>query len=264
MGIRLDIEQGTEEWMAWRNTGVGASDTAALFDVSPHKTKRDLWFEKSGFSEGKDISGHWHIRKGHAVEEEIRKIYLDKLGVDMTPACYKEDIMLASLDGENENEGILEAKFVGKEVLKKAHEGIVPPHHNIQVQQQLLITGYDKAHYVCGNGAVYVSVIIKPDRLLQEQIKNKIYEFWELVKTGDCPKLSDKDTLYVTDADQRTMFREFKKLYDRKKQLQIEYEKVEKQIKNFFDHPKVHCEGVTVTAFKKGDNLIKRITVGGE
>jgi len=37
-----------EEWLNWRKKGIGGSDVAAVLGISPWKTRRDLFYEKSG------------------------------------------------------------------------------------------------------------------------------------------------------------------------------------------------------------------------
>lgn len=252
--IKHELEQGTERWLEWRKTGVSASDSSCLFDANPYKTKRDLWFEKAGF-DGEDLTEakKFLFSKGHDIEEAIRELYMEKLGVLMKPACYSRDeIILASLDGENENEGLLEAKYVGKDVVKKAHEGEIPAHHRVQVNQQLLVTGYDKAHYVCSNdGKDFVAVIVRPDKKLQEEIREKIFNFWNMVLSGKAPELGPQDTMFITDADQRTLFRKFKEIHAEKERILQEYKALEAQIKDSCKHPKTSCAGVKVTRYER-------------
>lgn len=256
--VKLNLVQGTSEWLSARKHGVGASETPAILGLSPYKTKRDLWFEKSGFDD-EDIteSKKFLFSKGHDIEEKIRQMYFEKIGIEFTPAFYKKDeIFLASLDGENKNEGVLEAKYTTKDVVKNALKGEVPVHHRIQVQQQLLVTGYDKAHYICTNdGKDYVSVIVRPDKKIQSQITDEVKAFWELVLTGKCPELTDKDTMYITDADQRLLFRNFKSLYEKKKEIESEYKALEEQIKEICKHPKTSCAGVKVTKYEVKGNI---------
>ena len=286
---KVDLIQGTDAWLSWRLKGVGASNTPALFEASPYQTIRDLWFSKSGFDEDElSESKKTLFSIGHSVEEKVRQLYLNKLGVKMTPACYElDDIILASLDGENENEGVLEVKYTGKENVKKAKLGEIPIHHTIQVQQQLLCSGYDKAHYVCTNDGIdYVSVIIRPDLKMQSEIRDKIFKFWEMVEAGKCPELGPKDTFFITDADQRMIFKKFKEIHAQKKAIETEYKALEAQIKDMAKHPKVKCAGVSITSYevagsidyksieslkdinledyRKKPSLRKRITIGDE
>lgn len=287
MSTKLDLTQGTQEWLAWRSNGVGASDSSALFDLNPYKTKRDLFFSKSGFDLEDNTGKEFIFRKGHDIEEAVRGLYLDKLGIEMTPSCYQDDILLASLDGENENEGILEVKYTDKNTVKNALKGEIKPHHKIQVQHQMLVTGYDKAHYVCSNdGKDYVNVIVEPDKELQKKIKEEVYKFWDAVLSGKCPEIGPKDTFFITDGDQRRIFQEFKELYLKKKEIEEQYKSLEAQIKEMAKHPKVKCAGVSITSYevagsvdyksiealkdvdlesyRKKPSLRKRITVGDE
>jgi putative phage-type endonuclease len=262
MGERIDIEQGTDEWLLARQQGIGASDVAALFEASPYKTERDLFFEKAGFGDAMDESKEWIFSKGHAIEKEIRKIYLEKLGVEMTPAFYKhEEIFLASLDGINDSEGILEAKYTGKDNIKKAKLGELPVHHMLQMQQQFFVTGADKGHYVATNDGVnYISVIVRPNPKTIEQIRVKGLKFWERVLSNNPPELTAKDTMFITDADSRLKFRRLKELKLKKDDLDLEYKNLEREVKNMARHPKTSCAGVRITKYEaKGAIQYKNI-----
>ena len=37
-----------EEWLVWRTHGIGGSDAGTVLGVNPYKTKRELFFEKTG------------------------------------------------------------------------------------------------------------------------------------------------------------------------------------------------------------------------
>lgn len=48
---RIDIQQGSAEWLALRRTKITASDAGVITQLNPWKTPRDLFFEKYGFIE---------------------------------------------------------------------------------------------------------------------------------------------------------------------------------------------------------------------
>ena len=39
----ININQNTDEWLIWRNTGLGASDAATILGKNPYQTAFDLW-----------------------------------------------------------------------------------------------------------------------------------------------------------------------------------------------------------------------------
>lgn len=253
----IKIEQGSNEWLKFRMKGVGASDSPVLFDVSPYKTQRDLFYEKMGFTDALDTQKEFIFSKGHRLEQKARELYLEKLGIEMIPKVYRyKEIFLASLDGINSSEGILEVKYTGKDNIKRAKEGELPPHHYIQMQHQFYVTGADKGHYVATNdGKDYVSVIVAPNEKYMKDIESKVYEFWEKVLKGEVPPLTKDDTLFITDADKRKKFRELKALYDRKKVIEESYKALEREVKDMCTHPKVSCAGVRVTEYERQGSI---------
>ena len=53
---RVRIKHGTDEWLAFRNTGIGGSDAAAVLGENPWKTNVELWEEKTGKSVAKSAN----------------------------------------------------------------------------------------------------------------------------------------------------------------------------------------------------------------
>lgn len=47
----LNLIQNTSEWLKWRDSGLGASDIAALYGKHPYITEYQLWLEKTGQKE---------------------------------------------------------------------------------------------------------------------------------------------------------------------------------------------------------------------
>lgn len=44
--IRMDV--GSPEWLAYRRTGIGASEVGSVLGVCPWKSPVDVWLEKMG------------------------------------------------------------------------------------------------------------------------------------------------------------------------------------------------------------------------
>ena len=45
---KLDLEQGSEEWLSWRKDSVGGSDIGAIMCLNPFKNRRLLYLERTG------------------------------------------------------------------------------------------------------------------------------------------------------------------------------------------------------------------------
>ena len=149
----LHIEHNTPEWLAFRQTGIGGSDAAAVLGLSPFKTNVEVWEEKVGLRVPEDISEKPQVKYGSEAETPLFQLFaLDhpqyRCKQDKK-VVYKRDFMFASLDGElerisNGERGIYEGKTTeihGRSALSK-WDGRVPDYYFVQVLHQLLVTGW--------------------------------------------------------------------------------------------------------------------------
>jgi predicted phage-related endonuclease len=131
------------------------------------------------------------MRFGKVFEENARAHVSIEHGCDYEATNAEHEdfpFLRASLDGWNGKE-FVEIKYIGKEKLEKATEGLLPEHYFIQMQHQFLVTGSERAWYVCytltkdRKQMDQVKVIeVLPDL---DFIKNVLFpremEFWKLV-----------------------------------------------------------------------------------
>lgn len=74
------LDFGTREaWLAGRGSGVGASESAALFGVSPWETPLSLWAKKTGRMPPDEIDAEW-LEWGTLLEPAIAARYESKTG----------------------------------------------------------------------------------------------------------------------------------------------------------------------------------------
>lgn len=222
----LDLAQGTPEWKAARLNYLTASNVPVLFDLSPYKTKLGLFEELVTGAEA-PVTPEKQILFdiGHGAEKVGREWLVKKFGHDFDPAVAASiehpDIM-ASLDGFAQKENLIaEFKYVGAEKLNQIKIGKLPADHEIQVQAQLLVTGAEKCVYFAidpkGNAAM---LDVFPDLKMQNQIAVEAKKFMDMVRAGEAPEPSDKDTIYIDDP-------RLKMLADKK----AEIEKIEASLK---------------------------------
>jgi len=57
---------GTEDWVAWRRGGLGASELPAILGLDPYRTEREVWQEKLGLRP--PFAGNARTRWGHRLE----------------------------------------------------------------------------------------------------------------------------------------------------------------------------------------------------
>lgn len=254
---QIDLVQGTKAWLAWRKSGIGASDVAALFGKSPYKTERDLWFEKAGLGEPDDEDRSYIFQKGHEIEAELRNMFADHCKIEIKPTCFENGIFLCSLDGYNKDLGILEAKYVGRDAMAKIVQGELPEHHRIQVQAQLYGSESDKAYYGAKAPETKGGHVVEVgrDEKLIKQIVEAGERFWSSIGKGQVPALSPQDTLFITDPAQKALFERLCDLKAKKDQLESEYEEVDKAVRALATHPKVRCLGVSITEVERAGSV---------
>ena len=64
-----------KQWLEERKKGIGGSDVACIFGMSPYKTNVELWEEKVGIKEPKDISQKDYVKNGTDSEESLRNLF---------------------------------------------------------------------------------------------------------------------------------------------------------------------------------------------
>lgn len=70
-----------EEWLAYRQKGIGGSDVAALLGISPWRTARDLFYDKLNIAVVEDHEDNWvALEMGHLLEPLVAKIFQHRTG----------------------------------------------------------------------------------------------------------------------------------------------------------------------------------------
>lgn len=101
MAVVLPVRQGTPEWLAAREHGIGASQAAAAIGVSEWQSPIGLWAEKLGLVPPQPANVNMEI--GQALEPLIARKYTEATGVKVRRANNLRQhpthaFMLASLD----------------------------------------------------------------------------------------------------------------------------------------------------------------------
>lgn len=187
-----------EDWLAFRQRGIGASDAAAILGVSSWKGPLQLFYEKRG--EAQASEGETFARRlGLALEQPIAKLYSQETNrtVRLPPAGTFEvsrhplrPYMCATLDGRvwrEDTEGALEIKTA---VISKAQswQDDPPIDYQVQVQHQLAVTGYRWGSLVAlvgGTMLKYADIEADPEFIML--LEGACEEFWRRVELNDPP-----------------------------------------------------------------------------
>ena len=148
----LQIEHNSPEWLAFRRTGIGGSDAAAIIGKSHFKSNVDVWEEKKGLREPDDISDKEQVKYGKAVEDLLLQMFaLDNPEYEVNSnkkIVYRRGFMFASLDGELVEKatgelGIYEGKTaeIHKKIELEKWNKRVPDYYYVQILHYLIVTG---------------------------------------------------------------------------------------------------------------------------
>lgn len=194
------------QWLAERAKDVTSTQVAALFGVSPYLTEFELWHQKRN-NVVEEFEQNNRTRWGNRLEETIAKGFAEERGLQhlRKMGSYMRRVgarMGASFDYlacyDDCQTCIIECKNVDfMEHREKWTDTEAPGHIELQVQTQLLLSGYRRAFIVAlvgGNNLVVHER--EPDAEVQSAIVEKVSAFWSSVDAGIEPKPD-----FVRDAD---------------------------------------------------------------
>lgn len=210
--MRQEIIIPTDEnhWKELRSKDVTSTESAALFGCSPYLTKFELWWRKKN-SLIVGIEENVRMKWGNRLQDAIANGVAEDNGWQIRPM--KEYISIPELrmgasfdyaiEGGVESEtkegeaylqrGILEVKNVDSLVFKdgwivSGDEVEAPPHIEIQVQQQLAVSGREFAYIAALIGGNKVVLVRRdPQPKIIEAIKSKVAEFWDSIEANREP-----------------------------------------------------------------------------
>lgn len=249
-------------WHELRSQHIGASDVAALFDMSPFTTLWQLWMEKSGKLPPEDLSDNKSVQAGTFLESGIANWAAHRwdMKIEKVVDYYTADDcpgMGASLDFQTDGGHPVEIKW-------SAHgdgweyEGdtitCAPDNYVLQVLHQMACTD---AEY----GWLIALIRNEPRRMkvprseeIISKIKSHVEKFWDSVRAGEEPPVDfDKDgeavvrLLDFVPMSEVTLTTEHAHLF----QTYLENAAVEKEAKAKKDAAKTELLALSIEEMKK-------------
>src|SRR5258708_7878806 len=139
----IPIEQGTDEWLDLRKTKITATDAVVIMGASPWKTRTELYHEKVCATVPN--APNERMQRGTVLEPIARDLFNMTTGLKMVPKVAVKGWAMASLDGINEWNEILEIKCPGDKDHAIAVVGKVPDHYYPQLQHQMHVCDSHRA-----------------------------------------------------------------------------------------------------------------------
>lgn len=223
------LDQKSQDWIKWRNSIIGASDSPIILGKSPYKTKRKLWEEKVGLSESETSES---MKIGNEREPIIREMVNERLGTKYEPECHlsnQYNWLGASLDGVYQN-SFLEIKVNKEETHSQVKKGQIPEAHLIQMNHQSIVLQNQKGIYASFNITSQDLCIVdfNANMGLVDPIINETQRFWQLVRDFEAPELEARD---FEDRNDPELFLRAKEIIE----MQEQCKGLEKRIKELKD-----------------------------
>lgn len=191
----IDLEQGSEAWLAWRKTVITATDASIIMGNNPWETPYRCWQRKLGLIEEK--KSNQAMERGKNLEPEARAQFIERQGIYMIPTVVESsefEFLGASLDGLSQlGNVILEIKCGGTKLHDMAKQGEIPAYYQDQMQHQLFVTGSSICYYYCYDGTDGICIEVFPDPTYKERFMPKAREFLRCVAFNEPPPLQDSD-----------------------------------------------------------------------
>lgn len=176
----------TKEWLAMRKKDVTSTEISILFGCNPYRSRlvKDVYEEDD--SPPSEFM-FWGNQLESCIAEGVAKLNNWRIEEFNDYIRDNEHRIGASFDykivDENGNPtAILEIKNVSSYSHRVfwAKNNELPSHIQLQVQQQMLLSGIKKAVVAAMIGGSYVKYYeVYPNLEIQEQIKQKALEFWK-------------------------------------------------------------------------------------
>lgn len=177
------IPKDKEEWLSWRAENLSSTEIPALFGLSPYMTEFELYQRKKN-KVSVDIVESGRMKWGTRLQATIAHGIAEDHGWNIRPMpeyiSIPELKLGSSFDFMIDDNGILEIKNVDGLVYKNEWlDDEAPPHIELQLQHQLLVSGKSLAYIgalVGGNEVVLLKR--EPNEKIFSQILEKAAAFW--------------------------------------------------------------------------------------
>lgn len=233
MKIIENLVQGSDDWKAFRESHLGASESAAILGLSPYSSSKDIWEMKTGRSFG--VMENDAMRLGTSMEPEIREEWEMIQGKNFTtPTATHDDypFISASLDGFHAptNE-IIEVKFskypkmsncIAKNDVEHLKE--LYPQYWVQVNQQMFVSGAKECTILTLSpiGDLVHMVVPRDDEFIDKTLVPGLVDFWRMVTEDTPPPLTNLDYTHIDSSEATAMAQKWIVLNDKIKDLQKE------------------------------------------
>jgi putative phage-type endonuclease len=258
------MQQGTDDWLNFRKSKIGASDAPVIMGVSPWTDITSLWELKVGLKENTETS-YWQQR-GLDLEDKAREYFYLVTGYLVKPAVFVSNTynwMMASLDGVSEDQQILlEIKCPGAHDHSQALDGKIPEKYYPQLQHQLEVLNLNKGYYLSFDGESGPIIPFERDQKYINYMLDKEYEFYQCMENFYPPKLPNQ----IENPMWEAAALQLKSVIFKQKELETQEKMLKNTLLGLSNGETCHGNGVKLTKYiRKGsvdyDRIIKELDV---
>lgn len=177
-----DLNTTRADFLAWRKFGIGASDVAALFGMSPWASPYSVWADKLGLSADEDSE---ILEYGRRAEPMLKGYFEDRTGLyvvgEQDRRVHPEhEHHRATLDGlaaespDGDPLGVVEFKTTSI----RPWDGPVPDQYAIQVQWQMHVAGHHHAWVGCLHNRQFRVYEVERDQRVIDLAVERVDAFW--------------------------------------------------------------------------------------
>ncbi len=271
--------QGTQEWLDFRKTRIGASDAPIINGDSPWCNAYELWQRKLGLVPDQFVSPA--MQRGKDLEPKAREEYIRLTGNTVMPAVvvHKEhEYIFASLDGLSPDGIVIEIKCANRVDHLKAIEGQVPDKYLAQLMHQLAVTEAEIIDYVsyCPDHETPLAIVkISRDENYINDLIEKEKEFYICMVNKVPPfQNAEVDRLIVSRKQLLEIEKDIKGLLEKNREAIIQkcggesavgpgYKVTKSTVKGHVDYSKIEIlKDIDLEQYRKPDTIQWRITIG--
>src|SRR5690606_840249 len=139
--MEAHLIQGSSEWISWKKNKISGTDSAKILNLNPWASALSLWEEKLSLREPQKINSN--MQRGVDAEPIARSMFNELYASDFKPLVVEHPEVkwaIASLDGMNSKNEILEIKANGQKNHDLALQGIIPDYYFCQIQHCLWVS----------------------------------------------------------------------------------------------------------------------------
>lgn len=272
----VDLSQRSTEWLAWRQAGITATESAVVLGRSPYKTPWRLWCEKTGRALPPNLDQNPLVQYGIEHEAIARQLFEAKHCEVVIPACAEfsaDPIFRASFDGLTANMEPIEIKCPSKKTLEEVRalkeRSTAFQLYYVQVQHQMLVAEAQNAWLVFfdGDTSSLEEFHLQRDEQLIQEIQTKGRQFWDLYLSHDQepPKDPERDVFVPKGQEVITQWCQRAGDYQQAAQQAVQLQRQLDEIKNTCTRCKqelIQMMGEFRYADFAGVSISKRVTKG--